>query len=219
MNIEEEIFEGSKPYFDKLLVYGFQKEKDKYIFKKLINRNKFEVIITINEDGKVNGKIVDLALDEEYLNFRIENIDGAFANFIKEEYESILNDIKEKCFAYKLKINSWIIPANPRLFDVISYFCNNNTITWHQSINANINDFVYIYLGNPYSCIMFKCKVVKANFVGFGKNKMEKCMELQLVTKYEKGDYPLDFLKKCGLTTVRCARKMPELLSDYLNIN
>ena len=58
----------------------------------------FQAIISITEDGQVTGKVWDLNMDEEYNNFRIENNNGAFTNKIREEYQTILLDIKKHCF-------------------------------------------------------------------------------------------------------------------------
>lgn len=215
MSIEEEIFEGARACYDKLLSYGFIKEGSNYIYKHLINNDKFQIIITVDNTGDVKGKIVDLKLGEEYSGFRQELL-GTFSGMIKNDFIELLNNIKEKCFEFYEKVNSWVIPANIKIFDIIEYFNHNDEIDWHQSIKAEVNDYVYIYVGSPYSAIMYKCIVTKINFLGYGKYRMENCMHLKLISKFESDEYPLDFLKKCGLTNIRFARRIPNILSNYL---
>ena len=103
MNIEDEIFKKSKPIISKLIKYGLKKINDIYIYETFINNNKFKVIIEI-EDNNVIGKIIDLDLNKEYINFRIKKQNGEFVNSIRKEYEDVLIDIKNNCFEEELFI-------------------------------------------------------------------------------------------------------------------
>ncbi len=100
MNIESEIFKKSKVIFNKLITYGFIKEKDNYVYETLFFNDSFKAIIKVNKDGKVLGKVFDIESNEEYLGLRIEGLSG-FESKVKEEYIKILNDIKTKCFEEK----------------------------------------------------------------------------------------------------------------------
>lgn len=95
--IEDEIFKRNKINFDKLLEYGFKKDKKSYKYSKKIINDTFRVDITIDYHQKVKGKIYELAFEEEYTNHRIKNQNGEFVNKIRIEFENILNDIKKKC--------------------------------------------------------------------------------------------------------------------------
>jgi len=105
MNIEEKIFERSILEEDSLIPYGFKKENNFYILTKQILNNTFKVEITI-KNKKVNGKIYDLSFNEEYLGFRNELNTGSFVNSVRESFENILLDIKEKCFKDKYFISN-----------------------------------------------------------------------------------------------------------------
>ena len=98
MSIEEELFKETKIDFDKLLKYGFKKDKSLYKFSKNIMNNAFKVVIEINCNGIINGKVYDLSFDEEYTNFRIKDNVSSFANKVKDEYINLLKDIKDNCF-------------------------------------------------------------------------------------------------------------------------
>ena len=61
-------------------------------------------------------------------------------------------------------MNSWIIPCNPKNYDVIRAFQNLKEIDWKQSIkNIDAGDKVYIYVSSPYKQILYQCVVVKTN--------------------------------------------------------
>ena len=100
MTIEEKMFQKTKINYPKLLKYGFVKNKDIYTYTKNIINNHFQVIICI-EKGKVTGHIIDLNFNEEYYNFRNETFTGNYVAKIREEFEYILKDIKDKCFTNK----------------------------------------------------------------------------------------------------------------------
>ncbi len=97
MSIEEELFKKRKLNINKLIPYGFIKENDIYKYTKSIINNSFKVIVTINKNGQVKGKVYDLETEEEYTLFRLENLQE-FASKVKEEYINILTDIANNCF-------------------------------------------------------------------------------------------------------------------------
>ena len=97
MDIENEIFKRTRIKIDTLIPYGFTKSENVYNYSKIF-MNSFKADIVINEQGVVKGKVYDLNVGDEYLNFRIENSVGEFVNSVREEYKSILKDIRKHCF-------------------------------------------------------------------------------------------------------------------------
>lgn len=91
----EEIFKKCRFNYDKLLNYGFKLKDNKYIYKQKIMDNSFEIILEVTD--KIIGKIFDLEYGEEYTSFRIKNQNNEFALKVKNEFNNILKDIKEKC--------------------------------------------------------------------------------------------------------------------------
>lgn len=60
---------------------------------------------------------------------------------------------------------SWIIPCNPRCYDVFSAFKKLKTVDWRQSAKSiDVGDTVYIYVGRPVQAIMYKTHVIAAGF-------------------------------------------------------
>lgn len=331
MNICDDIFKKTKINYDKILSYGFTKEKEIYKYSKLFLDNQFEALITIKND-KVFLKVIDKTFDEEYTNIYIENNSLGFANQVKEECRNILLDIKNNCFdtldfigeqanrvssyiknkygslpeflwekysdfgvfrsnknkkwfaiimnisktkidfedrevevlnlkvdnpldyldkkgfykAYHMdkkswitvllddtltdsevfslidtshniinKVEKWIIPANPKYFDVMTYFKNNKIIEWKQTTNINVSDIVYFYFSEPFKKLMFKC-VVQEKDIPYeyrSKNvKMDKVMRLEVVEDISSFDYNFEYLNKNGIKMIRGPRRINDLI-------
>ena len=60
---------------------------------------------------------------------------------------------------------SWIIPCNPRCYDIFGAFKKLKTVDWRQSAKSiDVGDTVYIYVGKPVQAIMYKTHVIAAGF-------------------------------------------------------
>ena len=94
--IEIEVFKKANINFQKLEKYGFKKDNDIYRLVKNILNDKFKVIIEIDKNSNIVGKVFDIKTNDEYSNFRGDTL-GDFSSKVKSEYLAILNDIKNKC--------------------------------------------------------------------------------------------------------------------------
>lgn len=56
-------------------------------------------------------------------------------------------------------MKNWVYPANPKYYDVIGAFTEEEVTAWPMSSKVAIGDVVYIYSGAPFKQILFKCKV------------------------------------------------------------
>lgn len=112
MNIED-ILNNSTYDENKLIDYGFIRDNENYIYNKHIINNSFLIIITINKT--IDVKIIDLNFNEEYTNHKIDTMNGEFVNKIRDEYNNILIDIKNKCY----KENNFIFNQTNRINDYI----------------------------------------------------------------------------------------------------
>lgn len=117
-------------------------------------------------------------------------------------------------------LGKWIVPANPKYYDVIGAFENSTTILWKQSSNIIVGDEVYIYVAEPYSAIMYKCVATKTNIPYSYKDDnvtMSYAMEIKLVKKYNPGEFTFKKLNEFGIKAVRGPRSLPEKLLAKLN--
>ena len=97
MKMEEEIFFGYELIKDNLTSFGFSLSNDKYIKKYHIHNDEFTALIEVNKDG-VKGKIIDNNFDEEFPLFRNDKVVGEFVISLRDEYEKILKEIRDKCY-------------------------------------------------------------------------------------------------------------------------
>ena len=337
MNFENEIFKKTRIDFKKLKKYGFKKEGNIYVYQKKFMDN-FRAIIEINENEEIFGRIYDINVAEEYINYRIESQIGQFVRKVREEYKNILIDIKENCsikcyfftnqanriaemihsvyhdepeFAwekypdfgifknpqnkkwyglvfnidiskldknsrgkveainikvstnkipkllkqkgffpayhmnkknwltivlddtlkdeeifsyikeshkYTETLNEWVIPANPKFYDVMGSFNTIDTITWKQAKGIKNGDIVYIYITSPWSAIIFKCEVVETNIAyTYSDITINKAMKIKLIEKFDKEQYPLLELQKYGIKSIRGPRRITPEFSKKIN--
>ena len=82
--------------YEKLMDYGFTERKNHYVFEKQIQDHCFKVIVEISKEKQMS-KVIDLSSNDEFILVDVSNSLGDFVASVKEEYETILNDILEKC--------------------------------------------------------------------------------------------------------------------------
>lgn len=116
----------------------------------------------------------------------------------------------------------WIIPANPKFYDILHAFDNAETIQWKQSGNMKAGDTVFMYVAAPVSAILYKCKVTESDIPYNYQDKnltITTVMNIKLLRRYEKGQFSFDRLKKeYGIYAVRGPRGVPNSLSYELNL-
>ena len=113
----------------------------------------------------------------------------------------------------------WIVPANPKYYDVINAFNDTNEIIWKQSSDIHVNDIVYLYVADPYSKIMFKCKAIEVNIPYEYKDKnvcMSHVMKIKLLKKLDNKNYTFEYLNDLGIKVIRGPRKITEKISEKL---
>lgn len=97
MLYQGKIFNNRKIIINHLLSYGFIQKDEQYIYSVNLMDNSFNLNISINKTNEIKIKIIDTETNEEYTPIYIQNISGGFVGKIRKEYETILNDIAEKC--------------------------------------------------------------------------------------------------------------------------
>ena len=125
--------------------------------------------------------------------------------------EEILNIISASYDSFPAS-NTWVIPANPKYYDLISGFAKSDIMFWHQNMSVSKDDAVYIYVAEPYSALLYKCIVIEANIPDGDK----MLMKLKLKKEYPQSAYPFTKLKEYGLTAIRGPRTIPNKLAKIL---
>lgn len=94
MRIEDDIFARYTANKEKLIEYGFCRENDSFVWKSELPDFDFRIIIEYTD--RFSGRLIDLATDEEYINYRLENPEG-FSKEVREAFERVLTDIRDHC--------------------------------------------------------------------------------------------------------------------------
>ncbi len=113
----------------------------------------------------------------------------------------------------------WLIPANPKYYDIIGAFERSEVIDWKQSSNILPGDIVYMYVGSPHSAILFKCEVLETDIpYDYADENLtiRKLMKIRLLRRYEPDRFSFAVLNSHGVKAVRGPRGIPESLVTEL---
>ena len=114
----------------------------------------------------------------------------------------------------------WIIPANPKYYDIVHAFDGRDEITWKQGAGIKKGDTVFIYVGAPVSAVLFKCKVTETDIpYKFANDKLtiRSIMNIKLKKRYDPERFTFEVLKnEYGVRAVRGPRGIPNSLSEDL---
>ena len=113
---------------------------------------------------------------------------------------------------------NWMIPCNPKYYDVFGAYSKLKTIDWNQSVKSIAEgDIVYIYVGKPVQAIMFKTRVIATGITWDEVDRSDeefnlennqspaepetnkRWMRLELVKRYVSRDLSLSMLGQYGM--------------------
>ena len=127
-------------------------------------------------------------------------------------YEITRKKIKRS--GHILRNTNWIVPANPKYYDIEAAINENaeHTFLWKQSNHIAVGDTVYLYIAAPISAIRYKCKAIEVDipYKYADENvSMSRVMRLQLLQTYNAEPVGMELLKAHGVCAVRGPRSMP----------
>jgi predicted DNA-binding protein (MmcQ/YjbR family) len=97
MNIEDKIFSRKRFIIEKMLDFGFTKTDGGYYHKADFMDGDFKAVLTVSDNGKIQGTVIDKMNGEEYRQLRNDSFVGAYVNSVRSAYEKLLIGIAEKC--------------------------------------------------------------------------------------------------------------------------
>ena len=115
--------------------------------------------------------------------------------------------------------NAWLVPANPKFFDIEAAFAKQKEIIWKQSSALQVGDTAYMYVGAPISAVLYKCTVTAVDIPYDYEDenlKISKVMKIKLIKKYANDFMGFAKLGEYGVRTVRGPRICPPNLVDVL---
>lgn len=128
---------------------------------------------------------------------------------------------------------NWIIPCNVKVFDVISHFKCNKKVVWKNAFTIRKGDIAYLYLGNPYGEIRYKCMVIDDSVSEdlLSKNvyaipakksnnyfsKKEKYIQMEYISEFPEGPLTLAKLREHGLGQVQIQARTDRRLQQFID--
>ena len=153
--------------------------------------------ITVMIDGTVPLKEICRLIDESYLVTASEHTKKAFR-----------------------KPKEWVVPANPKYYDIEHAFDSEDEIDWKQGRGIQTGDTVYLYVAAPVSAILFRCLVTETDipyrYVDHALT-ITALMKLKLTKRYAPDRFTFEKLKtKYDIMAVRGPCSVPSRLSKAL---
>lgn len=246
MVMRQKLFEHVKKKYNAKPEYLWKRYPDYAIFRHSDNHKWFGLVMDVpgNRLGLDSDERVDILnvklSDPLFVDMLIER-DGIFRGYHigKGNWISILLDgtvaFDEVCnlldesyltTASKQKKEKvrppkeWIIPANPKFYDIVHAFDDKDEIDWKQGAGIKEKDTVFLYVASPVSAILFKCKVTETDIPYEYSDKnltIKALMKIKLMKRYDPKDFTFDVLKEeYGIYAIRGPRGVPNSLSEVL---
>lgn len=226
----------------------FEKHPEIGVFRNPENLKWYGIIMPvevkkIRGEGEGEADVIDIKADPEEVDrlLQKENYYPAWHMNKKNWFTIVLDDSiedevimdalavsrgftlgKKAYHAYEGDRVAWLVPSNPKMYDLVGAMEAEDETDWKQTSDIHVGDIVYMYVGKPYSSIMYKFRATKTDLewiYGTGKSKSTRMMILKREEAYDPRICTLTKMKQFGVTTVRGPRYMPKELIDYIDKN
>ena len=121
-----------------------------------------------------------------------------------------------------VRYTEWIVPANPKYYDVEKDLREGGEIYWKQSNNIAVDDIVYMYVTEPTGSIRYKCVVLEVNIPYHQKRtdnlQVKRVMKIRCLKEYDKRLIPREKMAQFGVSAVRGPRHMPYALKQEIEL-
>ncbi len=226
--------------------YPWAKYDDNAVFRHEDNRKWFALVMDVRgdkvgADTKERIPVINLKVDDPFFRDMLVRQDGIIPAYHMNKQHWItvlldgtvpegnvfdLIDISYRITASAKKKKAerppkdWIIPSNPKYYDVIAAFEEADEIDWKQGAGIKTGDTVYLYVGAPVSAILYKCRVTETDIPYFYQDDnltITALMKIKLQRKYEKDQFTFARLNdEFGIYAVRGPRGVPNSLKNSL---
>ena len=240
------VFDYIKKKYKVLPEYPWRRYDSNAVFRHNDNKKWFALVMEMQRDklgfsGTEYVEVVNLKIDDMFFRDMIIRENGILPAYHmnKMHWITVLLDgtvAEEKIFELidmsflatasakkKEKVRppkEWIIPSNPKYYDIIHAFDNTDVIDWKQGAGIKKGDMIFMYVGAPVSAILYKCKVTETNIPYQYQDKnltITELMKIKLLRRYDPSQFTFDVLKsEYGIYAVRGPRGIPNSLSEAL---
>lgn len=227
--------------------FPWAKYDDNAVYRHPENKKWFALMMDVGRDklgleGTDKISVINLKIDDFFLHESIINEEGIMPAYhmnkthwitvlldgtVPEENVISLLNISFDSTSPKRRqkkdrgIKEWIIPANPKFYDVEAAFAESDIIDWKQGAGIRKGDIVYMYVAAPVSAILYKCKVLETDIPYDYQDKnltISSLMKIELIRRYERDRFTFGVLgDEFGIFAIRGPRGVPNSLSEALN--
>lgn len=176
---------------------------DKLTGKKGASSNKIEVI-EVKIDPQDRTRL--LKLPGVYHGYHMNKQNWLCVTLDDSQSDDLIMKLVEKSHATVLVNNVWLIPANPKYYDIMGAFDDQDELTWKQSTNIQVGDTVFMYVTSPVRAIIYRCKVLVTDLPYRHHNKyltIHRVMKIKFEQRFPADKFTFAFLKKHGVKAVR----------------
>ena len=224
--------------------YPWKRYPTNAVFRHRDNRKWFALVMTVGRDklglaGTDYVDAVNLKVDDEFFRDVILREEGILPGYHmnKMHWITVLLDgtVPDKEVYNLLEMSyyatassrkkeklrgpkEWIIPANPKYYDIEHAFDAVDEIRWKQGAGIKPGDTVYIYVAAPVSAVLYKCRVQETGIPWEhqeGKLSIRSLMTIKLQKRYPADRFTFTVLKEqYGIRAVRGPRGIPNTLGE-----
>lgn len=245
-SLKDAVIKYAKKKYKSEIEYLWKSTPDAGVFRHEDNRKWYGLVMEVSRDKlglpeKGYVSTLNVKTDDPMLHDVLIQQDGFFPGYHmnKQSWISILLDgtvpydkvcemidMSYQATASKKKKaklrppKEWLIPANPKYYDIIHAFDATDTIDWKQGSGIKARDTVYLYVAAPVSAILYKCKVLETDIpydYQDGSLTIKSLMKIKLLKRYKPDRFTFEKLKnEYDIFAVRGPRSVPEQLSASL---
>ena len=244
---KDKVIEYQKKQYGAIPEYLWESSPDAAVFRHANNNKWFSLVMSvpyskfgIDADGATD--VINLKTGDAVFTDSIIEETGIFRAYHmnKREWISVLLDgtvpedevyaLINRSFAVTApgrrckkirEAKEWIVPANPKYYDIVHAFDAADEVDWKQGAGINRGDTVFMYVGAPVSAILYKCTVTKTDIPYRYEDetlKITALMRLKLLDRYKPSDFTFERLKtEYGIYAIRGPRGVTYSLSYALN--
>ena len=240
------VFNYIKKKYRVLPEYPWRRYDENAVFRHTDNKKWFALVMGVRKEklglsGNDDIDVVNLKIDDLFFRDMIIREDGILPAYHmnKMHWITVLLDgtvLKERVFELidmsflatasakkKEKVRppkDWLIPSNPKYYDIIHAFDDTDTIDWKQGAGIRKGDTVFLYVGAPVSAVLYQCKVMETDIPYQYQDRnltITALMKIRLLKRYAPDQFTFEVLKtEYGIFAVRGPRGVPNSLREAL---
>ena len=240
------VFEYIKKKYKTLPEYPWRKYDGYAVFRHSDNKKWFALVMDVQREklglaGTEYIDVINLKIDDMFFRDMIIQEDGIMPAYhmnkmhwitvlldgtVPEDRVFELIDMSFLATASAKKkekmrpSKEWIIPSNPKYYDIVHAFDDTDVIDWKQGAGIRNGDTVFMYVGAPVSAVLYQCKVIETDIPYQYQDRnltITALMKIRLQKRFKPERFTFEILKSdYGIYAVRGPRGIPNSLSEAL---